>query len=54
MTERRTRWAMVVIGVAIWLAAIVTSATAWKEMVMPGIVLGAVMVSWAVFGLLTE
>jgi hypothetical protein len=49
MTERRTRWAMVAIGIAIWLVALP----------LPGynvelLLLSGAMVAWATFGLLAE
>jgi hypothetical protein len=40
---------MVVLGLVIWAAAI-----AWPGYQWPIMVFGAVLVSWAVFGLLTE
>ena len=49
MSERRTRWAMVAIGLVIWAVAI-----AWPGWSIPGLLLGALTVAWATFGLLTE
>ena len=49
MSERRTRWAMVVVGLGIWLVAIV-----WPGWSIPALLLGSLMVAWASFGLMTE
>jgi hypothetical protein len=40
---------MIVVGFVIWLVAI-----AWPGWSLPGLVLGAAMVAWASFGLMTE
>ena len=45
---RTTRIGMIVLGLTIWLVAI-----AWPGWSLPGLLLGAAMVSWACFGLLT-
>jgi thiol:disulfide interchange protein len=46
---RQTRIGMIILGLAIWLVAI-----AWPGWSMPGLLLGAAMVAFATFGLLTE
>ena len=46
---RQTRIGMIVVGLAIWLVAI-----AWPGWSLPGLLLGALMVAWASFGLMTE
>lgn len=49
MTERKTRIGMVLVGLVIWAVAI--ALPGWS---LPGLVLGAAMVAWASYGLLTE
>jgi hypothetical protein len=46
---KQTRIGMIVLGLAIWLVAI-----AWPGWSISGLLLGAMMVAWASFGLLTE
>ena len=46
---RTTRRAMIATGLVIWLVAI-----AWPGWSLPGLLLGAAMVAWATFELLTE
>jgi len=49
VTARRTRWAMIGVGLAFWLLAV-----AWPGMQITILVLSGALVAFAAFGLLTE